>query len=80
MMEKISIQGLKRSLRALLRKAIGGVSIIVASYNNSEAAHWGPDPPYLHRGARFGVGKLRGLFGSKTQGRYLDALRDGRRA
>jgi prevent-host-death family protein len=74
-MERVSIQGLKARLSAVVAEAEAGGTIVITRHNEPVAivgpAAGGRD---VHRGARVGTGRIRPALERGTRGKYLAAL------
>ena len=77
-MKQISIQDLKARLSAAVAEAESGNTIVITRHNEAVAQLGPTGPPYVHRGAGVGAGRLKPALRHATGGRYLAVLLEDR--
>ena len=77
-MKKVSIQDLKARLSAAVAEAEAGRTIVVTRHNEAVAQLGPTRAEQVHRGRRFGTGRIQPAIRRGTKGRYLEVLREDR--
>ena len=73
------MQELRSNLSALVDAAAAGEQIWITRHGRLVARFAPAEPPYVHRGARFGKASLRSVLERGTGGRALAILEEDRR-
>ncbi len=81
-MKTVSVDELKRHLSTFLKETKQGEPILVTRHNKPVARLTSATSVQVHRGSRFGQGRLEPLKAgaSATSGRYLEVLHADRQA
>jgi prevent-host-death family protein len=77
-MKRVSIQGLKAKLSAMVAEAESGDTIIITRHNAPVAQFRPARTESVHRGKNVGSGRIRAAVKRGTKGRYLDVLLEDR--
>ena len=73
-MISVSIEGLKKNLAAVLKRAVRGEVIQITRHNRPVALLVGEDRVNVHYGARSASATLTPLLHRASAGRYLEVL------
>jgi prevent-host-death family protein len=77
-MKEISIQELKRRLSSIVSEVAEGAEYTVTRHKRPVAQIGPAARGHLHRGSRFGKGRLKPFLRAGTKGEYLRILSDDR--
>lgn len=79
-MKNVPIYVLKQDLASMIAEAEAGTEIIITRHNKPVARLTSASAEHVRQGARFGQGSFKPAVRGKTAGRYLQILREDRRA
>jgi len=79
-MKMVSMHVLKQELASIIAETAAGTDVLVTRHNKPVARLTRPETEHPRRGSRFGKASLKPAVRRSTAGRYLQFLKEDRRA